>query len=77
MVLRCSRKLAADIGNRVIYFPPTDSEPERFESLHMTLAVRGLVGLVLLFDIYTIYQQLPNPSDSSGIWATGRTLPVH
>lgn len=29
-----------------------------FESLHMTLAVRGLVGLVLLFDIYTIYQQL-------------------
>jgi len=28
-----------------------------FESLHRTLVVRGLVGLVLLFDIYTMYQQ--------------------
>jgi len=31
---------------------------EEFDSLHLNLAVRGLVGLVLLFDIYTIYQQL-------------------
>src|ERR1700722_11180064 len=29
-----------------------------FDSLHMSLAIRGLVGLVLLFDIYTIYQQV-------------------
>lgn len=29
-----------------------------FESLHLALSVRGLVGLVLLFDIYAIYQQL-------------------
>ncbi|MGB6429546.1 MAG: PAS domain S-box protein [Candidatus Acidiferrales bacterium] len=29
-----------------------------FEKLNMNLAVRGLVGMVLLFDIYTIYQQL-------------------
>jgi two-component system, cell cycle sensor histidine kinase and response regulator CckA len=28
-----------------------------FESLHLSLAMRGLVGLVLLFDLYTIYQQ--------------------
>jgi len=28
-----------------------------FADLHMSLAVRGLFGLVLLFDIYTIYQQ--------------------
>ena len=28
-----------------------------FADLHLNLAVRGLLGLVLLFDIYTIYQQ--------------------
>jgi two-component system cell cycle sensor histidine kinase/response regulator CckA len=28
------------------------------ESIQMGIAVRGLVGLVLLFDVYTIYQQL-------------------
>jgi PAS domain S-box-containing protein len=38
--------------------PLLTQNPGDFESLHMTLAVRGLVGLVLLFDIYTIYQQL-------------------
>jgi PAS domain S-box-containing protein len=31
---------------------------EVFDALHMTLTVRGLVGIVLLFDIYTVYQQL-------------------
>jgi two-component system, cell cycle sensor histidine kinase and response regulator CckA len=31
---------------------------EGFDALHMTLTVRGLVGIVLLFDIYTVYQQL-------------------
>ncbi len=29
-----------------------------FDALHLGLAIRGLVGLVLLFDIYTIYQQV-------------------
>jgi PAS domain S-box-containing protein len=29
-----------------------------FSSLRMSLAVRGLIGLVLLFDLYTIYQHL-------------------
>ena len=31
---------------------------EEFENLQTRLAVRGLVGLVLLFDIYAVYQQL-------------------
>ncbi|MBZ5696521.1 MAG: PAS domain S-box protein [Acidobacteriia bacterium] len=29
-----------------------------FDSLHLSVIVRGLVGLVLLFDVYTIYQQV-------------------
>jgi PAS domain S-box-containing protein len=28
-----------------------------FDELHMRIAVRGLIGLVLLFDIYVLYQQ--------------------
>ncbi len=40
-------------------FPIVHQRPsEEFDTLHLNLAVRGLVGLVLLFDIYTIYQQL-------------------
>ena len=39
-------------------FPMLHEHMEEFDSLHLNLAVRGLVGLVLLFDIYTIYQQL-------------------
>ena len=39
-------------------FPLLHQEISAFDSLHLGLAVRGLVGLVLLFDIYTIYQQL-------------------
>ncbi len=35
----------------------SDSE-ETFFQLNLQLAVRGLVGVVLLFNIYTIYQQL-------------------
>jgi two-component system cell cycle sensor histidine kinase/response regulator CckA len=31
---------------------------EGFDSLQLMLTVRGLVGMVLLFDIYTVYQQL-------------------
>src|SRR5260370_35470821 len=29
-----------------------------FSQIHLPQAVRGLLGLVLLFDIYTVYQQL-------------------
>ena len=29
-----------------------------FDTLHLSVAIRGLVGLVLLFDLYTIYQQV-------------------
>lgn len=29
-----------------------------FDSVHLSVVVRGLVGLVLLFDVYTIYQQI-------------------
>ena len=39
-------------------FPMLHEHMEEFDSIHMNLAVRGLVGLVLLFDIYTIYQQV-------------------
>ncbi len=40
------------------FVPLTVASPFRkFDELHMTLAVRGLIGLVLLFDIYVIYQQ--------------------
>jgi two-component system, cell cycle sensor histidine kinase and response regulator CckA len=39
-------------------FPMLHEQIGEFDSIHMSLAVHGLVGLVLLFDIYTIYQQL-------------------
>ena len=39
-------------------FPMLHEQSEQFDTLHLNLAVRGLVGLVLLFDVYTIYQQL-------------------
>jgi PAS domain S-box-containing protein len=36
----------------------TETSPFRqFDELHMSLAVRGLIGLVFLFDIYVLYQQ--------------------
>ncbi|HEY6903002.1 MAG TPA: PAS domain S-box protein [Candidatus Acidoferrales bacterium] len=39
-------------------FPMLHEQAQQFDTLHLSLAIRGLVGLVLLFDIYTIYQQL-------------------
>jgi PAS domain S-box-containing protein len=40
------------------FVPPRATSPFReFDALHMSLAVRGLIGMVLLFDIYVIYQQ--------------------
>lgn len=39
-------------------FPMLHEHMNDLDSAHMNLAVRGLVSLVLLFDIYTIYQQV-------------------
>lgn len=39
-------------------FPFMRERASEFDTLHMSLAVRGLIGLVLLFDLYAIYQQL-------------------
>ena len=39
-------------------FPRMHGVLSEFDAAHLDLAIRGLVGLVLLFDIYTIYQQL-------------------
>jgi PAS domain S-box-containing protein len=39
-------------------FPTTKGDEEIFSTELFQQAIRGLVGLVLLFDIYTLYQQL-------------------
>lgn len=38
--------------------PMIREHTSELDNLHLDLAVRGLVGLVLLFDIYTVYQQI-------------------
>jgi len=38
--------------------PTLMADPYSFFQFHLELAVRGLVGLVLIFNLYTIYQQL-------------------
>jgi two-component system cell cycle sensor histidine kinase/response regulator CckA len=48
--------LTAGIASFILPFL-RERTPE-FDSMHMSLAVRGLIGLVLLFDLYAIYQQL-------------------
>jgi PAS domain S-box-containing protein len=48
--------LTAGIASFLV--PMLHDHVEEFDQLHMSLAVRGLVGLVLIFDLYTIYQQL-------------------
>lgn len=48
--------LTAGIASFIL--PVLHEDLGKFNSLHLNLAVRGLVGLVLLFDIYTIYQHL-------------------
>jgi two-component system cell cycle sensor histidine kinase/response regulator CckA len=48
--------LTAGIASFILPFM-RERSPE-FDSIHMSLAVRGLIGLVLLFDLYAIYQQL-------------------
>src|ERR1700719_5111367 len=50
--------LLLPLGVASFAFPGLLSEPEAFYSFHLNLAIRGLVGLVLLFNGYTVYQQL-------------------
>ncbi|MGB2634690.1 MAG: GGDEF domain-containing protein [Candidatus Acidiferrum sp.] len=49
--------LILTVGIASFAFPGLLSEQKEFYALNLNLAVRGLVGLVLLFNIYTIYQQ--------------------
>jgi PAS domain-containing protein len=49
--------LLLTLGIASFITPFLTQDASDFESLHRTLVVRGLVGLVLLFDIYTMYQQ--------------------
>src|ERR1700737_2012017 len=48
--------LALGIGS--FAFPGLLSQTEESASLLLTSAIRGVVGLVLLFNVYTVYQQL-------------------
>ena len=49
--------LILTLGIGSFAFPGLLSQSEEFYTLNLNLAVRGLVGLVLLFNLYTIYQQ--------------------
>jgi diguanylate cyclase (GGDEF)-like protein len=48
--------LAVGIGS--FAFPGLLSQAEESTSLLLSSAIRGIVGLVLLFNVYTVYQQL-------------------
>jgi diguanylate cyclase (GGDEF)-like protein len=50
--------LLLTLGIASFAFPGLLSGTESFYSFHLDLALRGLVGLVLLFNVYTVYQQL-------------------
>jgi two-component system, cell cycle sensor histidine kinase and response regulator CckA len=50
--------LLLTLGILSFSFPMLREYAGDFDSLHLSVAIRGLVGLVLLFDIYTIYQQV-------------------
>jgi diguanylate cyclase (GGDEF)-like protein len=50
--------LLLTLGIASFAFPGLLSEQNEFYTFNLYLAVRGLVGLVLLFNIYTVYQQL-------------------
>jgi PAS domain S-box-containing protein len=49
--------LLLTLGIASFVLPMVTSPLRRFDELHMSLAVRGLTGLILLFDIYVVYQQ--------------------
>jgi diguanylate cyclase (GGDEF)-like protein len=50
--------LLLTLGIASFAFPGLLSGAGGLYSFHLDLAVRGLVGLVLLFNVYTVYQQL-------------------
>src|SRR6202142_3797870 len=50
--------LLLTLGILSFSFPMLREYSGNFDSLHLSIAIRGLVGLVLLFDLYTIYQQV-------------------
>jgi two-component system, cell cycle sensor histidine kinase and response regulator CckA len=50
--------LLLTLGIASLVFPLLTGRARDFASLHLILVIRGLVAFVLLFDIYTIYQQL-------------------
>jgi diguanylate cyclase (GGDEF)-like protein len=50
--------LLLTLGIASFAFPGLMSQVEGFYSFHLSLALRGLMGLVLLFNVYTVYQQL-------------------
>jgi diguanylate cyclase (GGDEF)-like protein len=50
--------LLLTLGIASFEFPGLLSGTEAFYSFQLDLAMRGLVGLVLLFNVYTVYQQL-------------------
>jgi two-component system, cell cycle sensor histidine kinase and response regulator CckA len=50
--------LLLTLGILSFSFPMLREYAGDFDELHLSLAIRGLVGLVLLFDLYTIYQQV-------------------
>ena len=50
--------LLLTLGIASFEFPGLLSGTDGFYSFNLNLAMRGLVGLVLLFNVYTVYQQL-------------------
>jgi len=50
--------LILSFGLASFAFPMLRNGGNQFDPTQMNLAMRGLVGLVLIFDVYTIYQQL-------------------
>jgi diguanylate cyclase len=50
--------LLLTLGMASFLFPGLLSQTDGFYSFQLNLALRALVGLVLLFNVYTIYQQL-------------------
>src|SRR5260370_23927910 len=46
------------VGLASFAFPPSLSQADTFYSFFLNQAVRGLVGLVLIFNVYVIYPQV-------------------
>src|ERR1700690_2857249 len=50
--------LLLTVGILTLAVPTLSFSYAKFDSSELTTALRGLVGMVLLFDIYTVYQQV-------------------